>query len=169
MSEEKKIEIQKEEKKTLVILRGISGSGKSTLSKKLIQENNGNGIVFSTDDYFIKDGIYKFDPNLLGKAHNWNQDRAIKKMKEGESLIIIDNTNTQKWEAKPYVEAGLTYGYEILVKEPTTEWAKDAKELVKRNQHGVPYDSIVSMLKRWETDFTVENIMKSEPPKRKKK
>lgn len=168
MSEEK-IEIKGKETKTLVILRGISGSGKSTLSKKLISENNSKGVIYSTDDFFIKDGVYKFDGALLGKAHNFNQSRAIKSMKEGESLIIIDNTNTQKWEAKPYVEAGLEFGYKILIDEPKTEWAKDAKELAKRNTHGVPYDSIVSMLKRWENDFTVENIMKSEPPKRKKK
>lgn len=159
----------KEQKKQLIILRGISGSGKSTLAKAILKDNP-NGVVFSTDDYFIdkKTGEYKFDPTLLGKAHSWNQRRAAEAMEKGISPVIIDNTNTQRWEAKPYVETGLKHGYEIVVREPQTPWAKNAEELAKKNKHNVPIESIRAMLARWEDDFSVEAILKSKPPKRRR-
>jgi predicted kinase len=155
--------------KTLIILRGISGSGKSTLSQNIIKNNGGIGVVFSTDEFFMKNDKYVFQPENLGRAHQWNEKRTGDAMKSGSSLIIVDNTNTQKWEAKPYVELGVHYGYTIKFDEPTTSWAKDASELAKRNAHGVPLDAIKRMLGRWETDFTVENILKSNPPQRHKK
>jgi uridine kinase len=101
MEETKIIEEEKKEekKKKLYILRGISGkknkikkgSGKSTLSNKIIEEN-GEGKIFSTDEYFMKEGKYVFDGKSIGKAHQWNQKRAFEAMKQGESIIIIDNT-----------------------------------------------------------------------------
>jgi NEDD4-binding protein 2 len=84
--------------KTLYILRGISGSGKSYLSKQIIKEHDGKGEIFSTDDYFMKDGKYVFDGKKLGIAHDWNQKRSFEAMKKGITPIIIDNTNTCKWE-----------------------------------------------------------------------
>jgi predicted kinase len=158
MSEEK-------QEKLLVIVRGISGSGKSTLCKTYLEKNK-EGQVFSTDEFFIKNGKYIFNGKLIGKAHEWNQKRSIEAMEKSCPLILIDNTNTCKWEAKPYVEAGLKYGYNIVITEPTTPWCKDAEELAKRNEHGVPLEAIKMMLNRWEKDFTIENILESEPPKR---
>lgn len=159
---------KKQEKiKQLVIMRGISGSGKSTLSAKIIKDHNDVGIVLSTDDFFIQNGKYQFDSKLLGEAHVSNQARCEKAMNDAYPLIIIDNTHTQKWEAKPYVQMGIEYGYDIAVAEPSTSWAKDAIELAKRNQHGVPLESIKRMLSRWEDDFTVDAILKSKPPRRK--
>ena len=154
-------------KKVLVILRGISGSGKSYLSNELLKNNNGNGKIYSTDEFFIKNGSYQFNPKLLGKAHIWNQTRAFKSMDDEEELIIIDNTNTCKWEAKAYVKYAVDKNYEIIIKETTTEWAKDADILAKKNQHGVPKIAIQRMLKRWENDFTVENILNSKAPFKK--
>eukprot|EP01080_Neovahlkampfia_damariscottae_P006581 gene6581-10744_t len=151
--------------KTLVIVRGISGSGKSTLCKKILEENK-DGKVFSTDEFFMKDGKYIFNGKLIGKAHEWNQKRAFEAMEKSCPLILIDNTNTCRWEAKPYVEFGLKNDYEIKVVETSTPWCKNAEELAKKNQHGVPIEAIQAMLKRWEKDFSVESILKSEPPKR---
>jgi len=161
--------------KTLYILRGISGSGKSTLAKQMLQDNNLDpendykSHIFSTDDYFVDPTTqkYNFDPTQLGKAHNWNQRRATEAMKKGVSPIIIDNTNTQKWEAKPYVVEAVNNGYQVVIQETTTPWAKNATELAKRNEHGVPVEAIQRMLDRWEIDFTVDSILKSNPPKRK--
>ena len=83
----------------------------------------------------------------------------------GISPIVIDNTNTQKWEAKPYVQMAQSHGYTVKVMEPTTPWAKNAQELTQRNQHGVPLHVIRLMLQRWETDFTVEAILASQKPR----
>ncbi|KAL0478926.1 hypothetical protein AKO1_007833 [Acrasis kona] len=148
--------------KKLYILRGISGSGKSYLANQII-EKEGGGQIFSADDYFINKntGKYEYKADKIANAHTWSQNRAWDAMEKGVTPIIIDNTNTKCWEAKPYVEEGLKNGYKVEIQEPTTPWAKNAEELFNRNQHGVPLESIMSMLNRWDDDFTVQSIMKT--------
>jgi predicted kinase len=146
----------------LYIMRGLSGSGKSTLAKKIV----GEGLIFSTDDLFIEKGEYKFNPGKLGVNHKQNQTNAIEAMKDGVSPIVIDNTHTQSWEAKPYVKAGLNYDYEVTFLVPETDWAFDAGQLASRNTHGVPKAAIERMLSRWEEEMTVESCLNAKPPKR---
>lgn len=59
------------ETKTLVIMRGVTGSGKSTVALAVAQGDKSK--IFSTDDFFVKDGVYQFDPKQIGRAHQWNQ------------------------------------------------------------------------------------------------
>ncbi|MEQ2182602.1 hypothetical protein GOODEAATRI_024037, partial [Goodea atripinnis] len=66
-------------------------------------EHNPGGVVLSTDDYFSCGGGYQFDPMALGEAHEWNHKRAREAFERGINPIIIDNTNMQEWEMKPYV------------------------------------------------------------------
>jgi len=156
----------------MYLIRGISGSGKSTLSTKLTTQADGSrmGMVCSTDDFFIEaaTGVYKFDSARLQEAHSMNQQRVKDALRNGVSPVVVDNTNTQCWEAKPYVLMAVKFGYEVRVEEPSTSWAKDAKELARRNQHGVPLEAIQRMLDRWETDFSVQAILASRPPTRRK-
>ena len=49
-----------------------------------------------------------------------------------------------------YVEEGKIYGYEIIVIEPNAHWAFNVEELVKRNTHNVPRDTIIEMLLQYE-------------------
>ncbi len=135
------------------------------------------GIIYSTDDFFMRDGIYVFDGKAISNAHQWNQQRTETALQQGKiyinysflryypsilylyvylsnlypsiqsirlsvyssmrlsvyhvylilyfiliicskgvSPIIVDNTNTQKWEAKFYVEKAIEYGYEIVIR-----------------------------------------------------
>jgi predicted kinase len=150
--------------KIMYILRGISGSGKSYLSKQILGSNRNN--IFSTDDFFMKGGEYMFDPKQLGIAHKWNQDRVADAIKKNVTPIIIDNTNTQKWEAREYVKMAVDAGYDIRFHETTTDWSKDVDELAKRNIHGVPREAIQRMLDRYEdhSEFTVDNVLNSKSP-----
>ncbi|XP_054681700.1 NEDD4-binding protein 2-like 2 isoform X2 [Grus americana] len=116
--------------KLLVILRGLPGSGKSTLSRILLGESR-DGIIFSTDDYFRQQDGYTYSAAQLGDAHDWNQKRAKQAMEQGKSPVIIDNTNTQAWEMKPYVEVALEKGYRVEFHEPDTWWKFDPEELEK--------------------------------------
>uniref|UniRef100_A0A8C9YUW6 NEDD4 binding protein 2-like 2 n=1 Tax=Sander lucioperca TaxID=283035 RepID=A0A8C9YUW6_SANLU len=50
-------------------------------------------------------------------------------MHDGRSPIIIDNTNTQAWEMKPYVKMALERGYKVDFCEPDTSWKFDPYEL----------------------------------------
>jgi NEDD4-binding protein 2 len=156
----------------MYVLRGISGSGKSTLSVQLTTQSDGSrvGSAYSTDDFFVEaaTGAYQFDGSRLQEAHTWNQRRVKTALETGISPVVVDNTHTQCWEAQPYVVMAMRFGYEVRVQEPSTWWAKDANELARRNQHGVPLEAIQRMLDRWEADFSLQAILASKSPGRRK-
>ncbi len=150
--------------KIIYIMRGVSGSGKSTLARTLA-----NGVaerVCSTDDFFIKEGVYAFDASMLNTAHEWNRNRVEELMESGFSPLVVDNTNTMPWEAKPYVLMAQENGYRVEFREPETAWKFDAAELTKRNTHGVPHSAISRMLQRYVPmeKFTVEAVLRSKGP-----
>ncbi|NXN20858.1 N4BP2 protein, partial [Nycticryphes semicollaris] len=147
----------------LVLLRGVPGSGKSYLARTLLEDNPG-GIVLSTDDYFYKNGQYHYDPDCLGEAHDWNRKRAKEAFEMRISPIIIDNTNIQAWEMKPYVTLAQQFKYKVMFREPDTWWKFKPKELERRNIHGVSKEKIKRMLERYERCLTVSSILESSVP-----
>ncbi|NXM86078.1 N4BP2 protein, partial [Oenanthe oenanthe] len=147
----------------LVLLRGVPGSGKSYLARNLLEDNPG-GIILSTDDYFYKHGQYHYDPDCLGEAHDWNRKRAKEAFEMRISPIIIDNTNIQAWEMKPYVTLAQQFKYKVMFREPDTWWKFKPKELERRNIHGVSKEKIIRMLERFERCLTVRSILDSSVP-----
>jgi len=150
--------------KKLILSRGVSGSGKSTLAKEL----GSAGVVFGTDEFFTQNGKYDFDIKRIKEAHQWNQDRTEQAMQKSISPIVIDNTNLQFWEMKPYVEIAQRYGYDIDFAEPN--WHQELKDkegqwnfdfLRGRNIHGVPEDRLREMIDNYEYNPTIENILRS--------
>jgi len=160
---------------TLIIMRGLPGSGKSTTAQEMAGET---GIVLSTDDYFMVEGEYQFDPEKLGVAHKWNQERAKQQMALGKNPVIIDNTNVQPWEARPYVQMADEMGYDIQIVEPSSPWwTEKFKEgmspeemedltdvLDQRNTHGVPRDIIRNKIENWQHNITDQDIRDSKAP-----
>ncbi|XP_034044687.1 LOW QUALITY PROTEIN: NEDD4-binding protein 2 [Thalassophryne amazonica] len=151
------------EGKVLVLLRGVPGSGKSTLARAMLLHNPG-GVILSTDDYFSLNRGYHFNPTLLGEAHEWNQKRAKEAFEKGLNPIIIDNTNLQGWEMKPYVTQALQHKYKVLFREPDTWWKNKPRELERRSTHNVPVETIRLMLNKYERFVTVQSIMGSQMP-----
>jgi len=149
---------KKANQKIMYIMRGLPGSGKSTKSNMYGQ----GGVILSTDDFFMRDGEYQFEETLLPEAHEWNKQRAYEAIRNGVSPIVIDNTNTQKWEVYDYVNAAVDAGYDVKFDEADTPWAKDPAELAQRNRHGVPQNKIQEMLDGWEDDFSVESILETQ-------
>ncbi|XP_015687441.1 NEDD4-binding protein 2 [Protobothrops mucrosquamatus] len=145
----------------LVLLRGLPGSGKSYLARVLL-EDNPCGIMLSTDDYFYqKNGQYQFDADCLADAHEWNWKRAKEAFEKRITPIIIDNTNTQAWEMKPYIALSQQHKYKVIFREPDTWWKFKPKELERRNVHGVSKEKIKRMLERYEHCLTVNSILNS--------
>lgn len=170
--------------KKLVILRGLPSCGKSYRAKEILSENNGVGVIYSTDEYWYKihkpelPNEYSFNPRFISDAHRWNLKRAQKSIEESCPLIIIDNTNTMASEPKPYVEYALPQNYHISIEEPTSEWwllirvllqdkrfyEKELKEWAKKLEeksketHSVPQWAIEKMMWRWHNNLTVEDI-----------
>ena len=110
--------------------------------------------IFSTDDLFMVDGEYQFDPSKLKEYHLKNLQNAGAWMKEHEGVAsqaycVIDNTNTQAWEYEKYVEVAKENGFMVQV--ITVDWnAQDIPLYAERNSHGVPEEAIRRMAERWE-------------------
>ena len=58
-------------------MRGLPGSGKSTKAKKIAGHF---GIVYSTDDFYMVNGEYKYDPKMIGEYHEKNFKRTVEAM-----------------------------------------------------------------------------------------
>ncbi|XP_048797386.1 NEDD4-binding protein 2 isoform X3 [Lagopus muta] len=149
----------------LVLLRGVPGSGKSYLARMMLEDNPG-GVILSTDDYFYKCGKYHYDAHCLGEAHEWNRKRAKEAFEMKISPIIIDNTNIQAWEMKPYVALAQQFKYKVMFREPDTWWKFKPKELERRNIHGVSKEKIKRMLEQYERCLTVNSILESSVPEK---
>lgn len=153
--------------KQLILCRSLPGGGKSTLAKQYKDMYYDSCFICSTDDYWVRpDETYDFNHKLLGKAHAWNQnlvENIIKSEKDSvyDTVVVIDNTNITFNEMKPYIESALKYYYDIMFIEPDTEWRHDVDECFKRNTHGVPFDTILNMSRKWEDHDTVLSKLKA--------
>ena len=143
--------------KICYIIRGLPGTGKSMLAETLRDTLHPTwaraGAIFSTDDLFMVDGEYQFDPTKLGEYHAKNLENASHFMyghhTAEKAICVIDNTNTQHWEYASYVDAAKKNGFMVQV--ITVEWNIDHIPLyAKRNSHGVPEEAIYRMAERWE-------------------
>ena len=136
------------------ILRGVSGSGKSTEAMRLASNNK--DIICSADDYFMKNGEYKFDPSKLGEAHGECLAKFRALVKAGAETIIVDNTNTQWWEIRPYYETffgpqKVTFEFvEFAPPSIADEANKFAALCAARNKHGVSVEIVKKQIARWE-------------------
>ncbi|XP_042558893.1 NEDD4-binding protein 2 [Clupea harengus] len=148
------------EGRVLVLLRGAPGSGKSTLARAMLDHNPG-GVSLSTDGYFCRQGEYCYDPSELSTAHEWNQQRAKEAMERAQGPVIIDNTNMQSWEMRPYVAMALKQKYKVVFREPDTWWKFKPRELEKRTKHGVTREKIRRMLDGYDRHVSVNSIMGS--------
>ncbi len=139
--------------KICYILRGLPGTGKSMLARTMGM-GWGYAKTFSTDDYFMVNGEYQFDPSKLGEYHQKNLNAADDYMKDFKDssnsiMCIIDNTNTQHWEYEKYIQSAENNGFMVQV--ISIDW--DAKAIplyAERNSHGVPVEAIYRMAARWE-------------------
>jgi len=136
-------------------MRGVSGSGKSTKAQELVKEAQREGkttLVCSADQFFVdpNTGRYEFDHRKLGSAHAFCRGKAEAAVWLGTDLVIIDNTNTQKWEFEPYVLLAESNDYECEEVMVGTLNDEDLKVYANRNKHSVPLDSIRKMAKRFQ-------------------
>jgi len=127
------------------IMRGISGSGKSTIARAIAKEERGQ--ICSTDQYFLIDDKYCFDPTQLRNNHEANyQDFKYFAACEVPALIC-DNTNCQLWQFARYIAIAKKAGYVVRVVEVRHPPLAIAAE---RNTHQVPLNAILNMRKSWQ-------------------
>ncbi len=106
---------------TAIIMRGLPGAGKSSRAAELAAEAAAQGsscAVHSTDSFFVDaaTGRYVFDPTMLSANHERNRTAFTASLAAGTLLVIVDNTNLQRWQYEPYVKAAWLAGYEVRKK-----------------------------------------------------
>ncbi|MFY4731191.1 AAA family ATPase [Nitrospira sp. BLG_2] len=140
----------------MVVMQGASGSGKSTMAEtiKAMLEATGHKVeICSTDDEFKVDGVYKFDPSKIGENHIKCQKKARYHLDWGTS-VIIDNTNTQAWEARPYVQMAQELGVPVFFVPCHGKF---------NNVHGVPPEKVEAMRNRCEP-LSVKACLEAKAP-----
>ncbi len=143
----------------LVLVRGLSGSGKTTLCEKVVNTSIrvhpwGDGPAWtriSADDHFMVDGEYCFDPSKLPAAHKECQD-LCRGLLSTQTLVLVDNTFSSRWEMEPYLQMANEAGVEVVVVD-LYNGGLTCQELFERNSHGVPLATIVAMKERWEFNW----------------
>lgn len=124
----------------VIILRGISGSGKTTLAIALMEAQCVKTLVVSADQYWMRDGEYKFNAAELSEAH---EDCLIRYLHQlglwatvtaYDPLLIVDNTNTRGVEIAPYYQLAAAHGARVslvtIICDPRLAW--------ESNVHGTP-------------------------------
>lgn len=118
----------------LIVLRGAPGMGKSTYA---ITHYVPLGYVhLEADMFFNRNGVYTFNPALLGKAHAWCQNECKKALNEGKN-VVVSNTFIKLWEMKPYLE--MTNDVKVI-----------RMTKMYGNVHNVPYDKVMKMMENME-------------------
>jgi predicted kinase len=145
-------------RKYVLILRGIPGSGKSSLGKQiqtLLWERFGlQAPICSADSFFETRRGYQFDRSQLSQAHEACAAAFARAITPGGTcrVVIVDNTNTQRWEYATYESEALARGFFLKILQVKCPDLLSATRVAKRNIHGVPPERVLMMFARWEDD-----------------
>jgi predicted kinase len=133
--------------KVLYLITGPSGAGKTTRAKELMHQK-GIKHHYEADMLMLdRNGDYAFNPRKLKECHNWCQKATERAMLLGEA-VIVSNTMTMQWEAKPYIELAIYHGYHVIIEHLTGEY---------KNIHDVPQE-IVDKMKNRREFFQLEDF-----------
>lgn len=120
----------------LYVIRGLPGSGKSTLAHKIAL------AVCEADQFFMVNGIYRFDKDRLTEAHQWCNHLCEGHMMSGVPTIAVANTFVIRAHMVVYFALAMKYNYvvtEITMSGP-----------LYPSIHNVPIETINRMREMWE-------------------
>lgn len=150
--------------RAVLILRGLPGSGKTTFTNDLedyLNTPDPNALaVVSADHLFVNDnGEYVFNKHLLGQAHAaCREDFLFYAQKKGDKrplYLVVDNTNLTNKESSYYVKTARENQWDVIF--ITFECSPETS--IKRNIHGVPAETITSMVHKMNTFEPPKNCL----------
>lgn len=127
---------------------GLPGSGKSTMVKELSFRERSDGkrvVICSTDDFFMVNGSYKFNPSKLTEYHARNFQKFALALADAADLVILDNTNLRAEHRETYVRLAKAMGYTVEYRVVGGFTEEECMVYAGRNVHGVPLDGIRRM------------------------
>ena len=127
--------------KCLYVFRGIPGSGKTTQARKLQKAILDDGkicLLYEADMYWMtEDGQYKFNPNLLGLAHDWCRNKVREGLKDTNTdYVIVANTNLTEKEMNVWEDMANELDVSMVVVRMNNDFG---------NIHGVPPEAMERM------------------------
>jgi len=131
----------------IILVRGLPGSGKTTRAKEFLNSNPGF-VHIESDDWFVRNEIYTFDPFELNNAHQRcvsDCEFALRKNKD----VILSNTFTTAAECAPYFV--LEQKYRACLSLITCVGTYGST-------HGVPPDKVEMMRLRFQPDGVIQLI-----------
>ena len=141
--------------KRLILMQGAPGSGKSTVAEALAHRHSGGNQapqILSTDRFHYRQGIYEFNPAMVGKYHAWTQALCLAAMIVETPLIIIDNTNIKREHVQPYLDMAEEHGYTVTVVRVDPGLVEClARNAARSGDRRIPEDVIVRMYRDMET------------------
>jgi len=123
----------------IILIRGVPGSGKSTLAKTEFPDHK----HFEADMFFMKDGVYSYDPKQIKQAHKWCQERALEALNNGEN-VVVSNTFIKLWEMKIYMDMGFPFIVNQAVGEYPNSHNVDGETVKKMRERFEPYNQFVT-------------------------
>lgn len=147
--------------KHFLIMKAISGSGKSTIAQKIAASYD-RFIICSTDNYFMKDGKYCFDPKMLGQYHSNTLNDVKKYMEKEFDCVILDNTNLKADHIKPYIKLAKEYGYSVTLIEVDCGLEEAKKRNATRSaDRKIPETVLESQQQSFRNKFDMDKLLKT--------
>lgn len=127
-------------KKCLTILRGIPGAGKSTYARSM-SSIQGGPVHLEADMWFSRDGEYRWDPELIKRAHRWCIE-TTEVLLQTRGLVVVSNTFTMYNEMFDYLDFCYKHKIGCNIVTLTSSYG---------SIHSVPEEAMERMRKRFQS------------------
>lgn len=148
----------------LIIAVGMPEWKRDEFIRELQTRMKGQLAVCAADNFFIVDGVYKFDPTLLTRAHAKCQSDAYNALRAGKTVLIA-NTNCELRHIKEYSNAGsrLRFNEPTIVIKFMPSSPSSAVALGINNTKKIPASVYSTVYDKMQTlELTRENLPKLE-------